>query len=190
LYIKAGAGEISINSNDQSEIVKASLDSNIAELVQDVSHTGSVDKINLTMSTLRKGWIGGVRNNLDVVIGRSMPISFSMDFGAAKANIDLAEVKVTDINLKSGASSTILTVGDKTKNVDISIESGASSIVVRVPIDSGIKLNLDGGLIEKKLADLSEKDSNLYQSSNYLDSKNVVNITAKIGVASFTIERY
>ncbi len=190
LHIKAGAGEISVNSNDQDSIVKSRLDSNIAELVQDVSHDGSDEKINLTMSTLRQGWIGGVHNNLDVMIGRKIPISFSMDFGAAKANIDLAEVRVTNVNLKSGASSTILTVGKKAKTVDISIESGASSTVVRIPLNSGVKLNMDSGLISKELADLIETSSGVYQSSNYSDSKNIVNITAKLGVASFKIERY
>jgi len=190
LHIKAGAGEISVNSNDQDSIVKSRLDSNIAELVQDVLHDGSDEKINLTMSTLRQGWIGGVHNNLDVMIGRKIPISFSMNFGAAKANIDLAEVRVTNVNLKSGASSTILTVGNKAKTVDISIESGASSTVVRIPLNSGVKLNMDSGLISKELADLIETSSGVYQSSNYSDSKNIVNITAKLGVASFKIERY
>ncbi len=190
LHVKAGAGEISVSSNDQVEIIKANLDSNIAELVQDVSHNGSVENINLTMSTLRQGWFGGVRNNLDVMIGRKLPISFFMDFGAAKANVDLVGVEATTVSLKSGASSTTLTVGDKANNVDINIESGASSTVVRIPKDSGVKLILDGGLIGKELADLKEISSDVYQSSNYSDSKNIVNINVKLGAASFKIERY
>ncbi len=190
LHVKAGAGEISVGSNDQVEIVKANLDSNIAELVQDVSHNGFVENINLTTSTFRQGWIGGVHNNLDVMIGRKLPVSFSMDFGAAKADVDLEEVEVTAVNLKSGASSTTLTVGDRAKNVDINIESGASSTVVRVPKDSGIKLSLDGGLIGRELADLKEIGSGVYQSSNYSDSKNIININVKLGAASFKIERY
>jgi len=190
IRVKAGAGNLVVNSKDHKEMVKASLDSNIAELKQNVSYDGTVENVDLEMSTLRQGWIGGIRNNLEVSINREIPVSFEMSFGAAEADIDLREAKVTDINLKSGASSTILIVGDKEKTVDIEIDSGASSTIVRVPKNSGVRLKLEGGIIDKNLADLTEKNSDTYESSDYSTSKNTVNITAKIGVASFKIERY
>lgn len=188
--VKAGGSTINIDTMDQSEVVVAELNSNIAELEKNVRVEGDVQNIDLNMVTNRHMWFGGMDNNLDISIGTKLPTSFVMDIGAADANIDLSGAIISGFSLKSGASSADLKLGSRSKNVNVSLESGASSTTIRIPSDSGVRLTFDGGLVDKELADLKENGSNIYESPNYASSKNTVHITAKLGAASFEIVRY
>jgi hypothetical protein len=138
----------------------------------------------------RHWWFGGVKNNLDVILGRTFPTDLEIDYGAADANIDLSQVRVNNVALKTGASSTILKLGDIENLTDVSVKSGASSITIRIPRGTGVKLNLSSGLTSNSLADLVSVGEDTYESLGYKTASKVVNITTEIGVASFVIERY
>ena len=91
---------------------------------------------------------------------------------------------------QTGASSMTLTLGDKEALQKVLLDSGASSMTVRVPRDSGVKLIYDGGLSSKNIADLDEVSEGVYQSPDYDDAKNAIEIKADVGLSSFTLERY
>jgi hypothetical protein len=191
VIIKAGASKINIDAKDQAEIVNANLESNNSKLDEQSSVSGSTQTVELTMATLNRWWFGSnAKNNLDISLGTKLPTDFSMDFGAADAYIDLSQAKVENITIKTGASSTTLKIGDKVDQVAADIESGVSSIVIRVPSGSGVKLNISNGLTSKHLADLEDRGGDMYESPNYDTATKKIDITAKIGVASFTVERY
>lgn len=190
VIIKAGASRIDINSADQDEVVKAELESNAARLEEKTTRDGSKQTTELSMESLRHWWFGSIRNDLNVVLGRTLPIDLALDYGAAEANIDLAEVRATNVSLKTGASSTVLTLGDREGVTGVTIDSGASSITLRVPKGSGIRLNLSSGMASHDLADLQKVGDDVYESPEYSKATKVVNVEVKIGMASFKIERY
>jgi hypothetical protein len=102
----------------------------------------------------------------------------------------MSQAQLSAMTIKAGASSLSIHLGDKQDYTSINIDSGVSSIVVKIPADSGVKLTVDGGLTDKHLADLSKTSDGTFESTDYLSSKKKVFITSKIGVSSFTIERY
>lgn len=190
VILKAGASKISVSSATQDEVVKANLESNSTKLVEKTSRDGSKQTTELVMESFRRWWFGGIKNDLNVVIGRTLPTDLTIDYGAADADIDLSQARITNVSLKTGASSTVLKLGDAENVTSVSVDSGASSITIRVPSGSGVRLNISSGLTSNNLADLENKGKGVYESPGYSSASKVVNIDAKIGVASFTVERY
>lgn len=190
--IKASAITLNIGSNDQTAIVKSTMESNVASISERTSITDGTQVVDLAMSAKRSvhWWTNSIKSEWDVDLNRNLPIKLSVDTGASDTDANLSDVKLTSANIKIGASNLRLKIGKKTDNVDVNIDSGVSSIIIKVPNDSGVRLKLDSGLTSRQLADLKATGENIYESSDYVNTMNKINITAKVGVSSFTIERY
>lgn len=189
ISLDAGASEINISTDSQTAVVTAELKSNFATLEKTSSISDSIQKVNFSMKS-GNIWLGSFKNQWNVSLTRALPISLSVDAGACDANIDLSLAKLNAVDINMGASSLVLKLGANQSLANVNIDSGASSITVRVPNESGVKLYIDDGLNSKELADLKLSGDKTYESNNYNSASKKIDITAKIGVSSFTIERY
>ena len=192
IFIKAGASSLEINSFYQSEIAKSKLESNIATLSERSVVNGESQRVDLDMNANSGNYwfTGDFRSNLSIDITRNMPIKLDVETGASNSVIDVSKAQLTDINIKTGASNLVIKFGNKVANVTAKIDSGVSSITLQIPTDSGVRMKLDSGLTAKNLADLKDIGDDTYESSGYQAVKNKIDITSKVGVSSFTIERY
>ncbi len=192
ININAGASTLQVNSEIQNTIARATLESNYATLSESSSLAGDIQKVNMSMNV--KGdeywWAGDMRSIFKVYINRSLPIKLNVDTGASSTDIDMSKARLSSISVKTGASSLVVKLGDLMNSTSVKIDSGVSSIKIQIPKDSGVQLDLQSGLTSNNLADLQKSSSGLYESSNYSNANKKVNIISKIGVSSFTIERY
>jgi hypothetical protein len=190
--VKAGAISLNIGTTNQDSIVESKFESNMASVSKTSSISGETQQINLTMdaSQANNWWTGNVKSSWNIDLTRDLPLRLNVETGASSTEIDMSSAQLRAISIKTGASSLTLKLGDREDVTDVNIESGASFIVVRAPSGSGVQLKLEGGLATKSIADLSEVSENTYESSGYSMSKNKINIISKIGVSSFTVERY
>jgi len=189
INLDAGASDIDISTASQTAVAVANFTSNLASLEKTSSVSGTVQKINFSMKS-GNIWLGSFKNQWDIKLTRDLPISLSVDAGACDADIDLSSAKLNAVNINMGASSLTLRLGENQSLANVNIDSGASSIKVQVPNGVGVKLYLDDGLNSKELADLEKTGEKTYESSGYNSSAKKIDITANIGVSSFTIERY
>lgn len=188
--IKAGASALKINTTDQKEIVKVKLDSNVTTLAKTSTLNSRSQQIDFYMSNNSNWWVGDIRNVWDVKLSQGLPITLNVDAGASDTQIDTSNAKLREMNIKAGASNLNIKLG-KIENVsNINIDSGASSVVLKIPSGVGVRLSLEGGLTTKYLSDLNKTTDNVFESPDFSKSKQQINIVAKIGVSSFTVERY
>lgn len=190
IFLDTEASEIDISTTDQLAVVDANLSSNYATMKQSSSVDGFIQTVNLSMQTDNNWFVGNMQNHWDIKLSRVLPISLMIDYGACDADINLSEAKLNEVNIKGGASNLLLKLGDKQSIADINIDLGVSSVKIQIPKKIGVKLYLDGGLNAKDLTDLKQIDGETYESENYDGFEKKININAKIGVSSFTIERY
>lgn len=188
--IKAGAGNININSSIQKQIVTAQLESSLSSVSQTNSLLNNTQLIGLTMRSNKDLSFNNINNNWDIVLTRELPIGVALDTGASNVDIDLSQAKLNDLSIKSGASNLSVKLGDLMDNVSVNTDAGASSIRFVLPKSTGVSLKIDGGLNSKQLADLVEVGANNYQSPGYDAAPKHINITSKVGVSSLTIQRY
>jgi hypothetical protein len=70
----------------------------------------------------------GHNRHLDIKLGTAIPVSFDLELGAGKGEIDLTDLQVKDIKISTGASSVTMKCSrpNPISADDISIESGVS----------------------------------------------------------------
>src|SRR5512147_557125 len=77
-------------------------------------------------------WGPGYTLDWNIELNRDIPLSLKMETGANEARLDLSELKVSELFIKSGASSTDLILPSNAGMTQVRIESGVNSMNVQV----------------------------------------------------------
>src|SRR5690606_38557780 len=125
-----------------------------------------------------------LENNLSVLLGQTLPTSVQIDTGASDVNADFSRVLLNNLDIDAGASNFTIKLGDKSMHTKVNMDVGMSSITYVVPKDSGISVKVDSGLSSQELGDLKEVGNNRYESENYAEAKNKIDIVGDMGMAS------
>lgn len=188
--INASGTDFAVAGSDSGDLVSGGLRSNMASLKTDSVSAGGVQKVDLSLSG-GKRWInGGIKNNLDVGLNKSVPMEIVLNSGASTGNIDLSQVTAQKADIVSGASKTSIKLGEKADVADISIAAGASSIDLILPWGAGVKVVTESDSVSKSLSGLTLVDKNTYQSSNYASALKKININIDMDISSLKIDWY
>jgi len=114
----------------------------------------------------------------------------NFEIGAADANLDLAGLKISRINIEGGAAAIEVKLGDKHPKTNMNIETGASSINVLVPKESYCELDITSVLSGKKISGFEKVDRGHYITDNYDVASNKIYIVVETAVSSYSIIRY
>lgn len=120
----------------------------------------------------------------DVAFNASVPISLDMNLGANKSMIDLKDMTITDIRLKSGASDTVITLPSRGR-LNLDCEIGAASLTIIVPEGVSIRARAAIGAGDFRL-DRSRFPKD--ESPDFASAQNAVDINVKGGAASVRIK--
>ncbi len=140
-------------------------------------------------------------NNIDVFdddLQRKLNFSlnpnptWNIDFevGAASIKMDLSEYKVEKFNIKTGATTTKLTFGDKQKNLKVNIEMGAATMKIRIPKESACQIKGNMLMVAEDFDDFIDVGKNRYQTENFDTAENRILINFNGGVSTFKVVRY
>lgn len=133
-------------------------------------------------------WIGG--KGLQWVFGLSdeIPLDLVFEVGAVDAYLDLTGLKVKNISLQTGASSTHLKLPAAAGQTHLKIGAGAASIDVTVPEGVAARIESEHGLASVNVDQTRfPKSGGVYQSADYEKSDNKVDIRIETGVSSIEI---
>jgi hypothetical protein len=117
-----------------------------------------------------------------------VPLDLSLETGASKALLDLTDLRVRNLELKTGASDTRVILPRAAGGTAVRAEAGAASLVIEVPrsvaarIRSRVALGTNQ-IDEARFPRLGDR----YQSSDYDTSENRVDIDVQGGVGSVRV---
>jgi hypothetical protein len=119
---------------------------------------------------------------------QQVPVSLTVESGASSLNVDLTDVLLTRMALKTGANSTSVTMPARGASM-LDVESGAASINVRVPEVTAARIRVREGVMAVNIDTnrFARIDSGLYQSANFNESQNRTEINVASGVGSVTV---
>lgn len=186
IKIKTGAGKLSIDGGGVG-LVSGHFDSNFLKLKVDSKLRDGVQEVSLETQGNWRTFMRRPRNDLDLSISSTLPVDLYLDAGAMKMEIDLTEVRARTVEIKSGASSLRLALGDLVENSEVRINSGASSIDISVPSSVGTRLEIEGGLISKDLSGFEKIEEGIYETENYQTADKKIDIFLDIGVSSLKV---
>lgn len=159
VFVEYGAGHLKIRAADGGVLYRMNLryDEDLFEPVSDFSG----DRLHLGVESIGRGFNIG-RNKqageLDLEFARGIPMDMDLEFGAVRADIDFGGLALTDLDLSTGASQSIIDISEP-NSVGMStarFEIGAAEFEARhlgnlnaerIEIDAGVgrvTLWLDG----------------------------------------------
>ncbi len=129
-------------------------------------------------------------NSVNIALNNFPIWAIDLETGAADVDFDLKQFKVNVINIEGGAASIKVILGDKYDETHVNVDAGASEIVIKIPEESGCKLDLESVFSSKKIKGFEKTDHGKYRTANFDEAVNKVYIDAEAAVSSFTIIRY
>lgn len=120
----------------------------------------------------------------DVSLNSSIPIALDMNMGANKSEINLQDLNITDIKLKSGASDTVITLPARGR-LHVDCEIGAAALTLIVPDGVAIRTHASMGAGDFKV-DKTRFPNN--ESPDFASAQNAIDIHVKGGAASVRIK--
>jgi hypothetical protein len=120
-----------------------------------------------------------------------------MNSGAGEFDVDLSEVKATDVRVNTGASTLRIVLPKPTGDVAVRISAGASSVIISVPDGVDARISTSGGLLSLRSDNVRVGEGSgtggcvacgsSVQTSGYGEAKDRVTVTVTAGASSITV---
>ncbi|NLE44071.1 MAG: cell wall-active antibiotics response protein [Chloroflexi bacterium] len=193
IHIRHGAGRLKIAAGtDHANLITGTVDGGL-----DCTTTMEGDTLNVAMAVPVKRfpdfgmpWMWGRRGTLDwnLYLIPSTALALHLETGASETQLDLSDLQVSDLRLQTGASSTQITLPEHAGDTHVEVHGGAAAIEIRVPEGVAARIRTSGRLSGIRVnAGRFVRDGALYESPEFGEAANRVEIDAEIGVGSLEI---
>jgi hypothetical protein len=182
LRISHGAGELHLHGGaDGDEFARGSF---VGGLEKKASLEGSRLHVKLRPANDFIGFGTHTQLDWDVALNASIPTSLDMNLGANKSTLDLRDLNITELHLKSGASDTTVTLPAGGR-LNADFEIGAASLTLIVPEGVAIRVRASLGA-----GDLNVDRARFPQdaSPDFETAANAVDINIKGGACSVKVK--
>jgi Domain of unknown function (DUF5668) len=183
--IDFGAGKLSIGAAATGKIVDGTYEGGVR---YDASPDGRVRLRADSPNWWFFGWNWGWRGfNWQVGLTREVPLSLRLDVGAAESNLDLTDLKVTDLAIHTGASSTVANLPRAAGYTKVKVESGAASVRLRVPDGVAARIHTSRAIGSNDISPRFPRNGSEYVSPDYDTAANKIDIRFEGGVGSLAV---
>lgn len=199
-------GELKLKTSALSLVVGSTESNLIDGLAKDVNLEHKVDykndkkSVNVKLETDDKKVVGNFLQNLlttgEISIDRKLDLNLNTDIiwdldmkiDAVESSMDLTDLKVKKLELDGDAGSFKLYLGRKYNDTKVKIDADASKVEVFVPVESGVRVSVDGAASSTNFKDIEiEKDGKYYISKNYDEAVNKIDLNVDIDAGSLKI---
>jgi hypothetical protein len=119
---------------------------------------------------------------------REVPIELKIETGASRARLDLRDLKLRRLELKTGASESTVVLPGAAGATDVRAEAGAASLTFIVPTGVGARIKSKMALGSNQIDEtLFPRMGDGFQSPDYASAENRVDLEIQGGVGSVRI---
>lgn len=186
-----GAGKLSLSSGAAAgELLSGSFEGGVG---QSTRIEGEVIKTSLTspqdffaFPRPMVSWREGL--NWDVALNAEIPLSLNCRIGASENLFDLRGLRVTEFDLRCGASQVTLWLPAAAGNSDVRIRGGMGSITIHVPKEVAARISVSSGMSDVSI-DPSRfpKRNDVHESPDFATAANKVELRIRTGMSSVEI---
>lgn len=188
--VNVGAASIEFGSSDSRQGVEAVQRSNRPSLEHSAKTEGDTREIEFRTKQWGFSWFGSLRNDIAIDLTRSLPVALTIDSGAVSVSGDLSQVRLSSLNIDTGASSVDLRLGQKEPRQTVVIDAGASDVTLHIPKSSAIRVEMNGGLTSTEIEGADKLSDSLYQTADFDRAESQITLRVDMGASSFQIKRY
>lgn len=180
--IKFGAGTLSAGVAARGNLVDGSFRGGVTH------HMLGPGQVELTQdTTYGLPWLDR-ESTWTVGLTGEVPLDVRLDVGAARATLDLSELRIRRLDLHTGASETRVRLPRAAGRTEVRTEHGAASLVLEVPAGVGARIRTKMALGSSQIDPVRfPRLGDWYQSPDYETAANRVDIDASGGVGSIRV---
>ncbi len=124
----------------------------------------------------------------DLLVTPEIPLRLSLETGASESNIDLTDLKLTDLQVKTGASSSNITLPARAGLTQVKVSSGAASVKLFLPEGVAGRIRVQSGLAGINIdPNRFPAVSGGYETPGYAAAENKADIFIETGVGAVEI---
>jgi hypothetical protein len=195
--IDFGAGDLKVDTleGDNSKLAAGRLEyyQNSGRPVQTADSSGG--KATLHLSQGKSGNNGsfpgfgpGGGLNWDVHLNPQVDLDMNVNTGAGHTNLDLEDLKVTQLTITIGAGGTEVVLPKAAGTTKAQVQSGAGGVQLDIPEGVEAHIQVKSGLGSVDVDErFKKKDNNTFESDNYASATNKVELDINAGVGSITV---
>jgi hypothetical protein len=131
------------------------------------------------------GWQGLEWN---INLNRDIPLALRLETGASQSELDLRDLKVTDLRVNTGASKTDLVLPADAGLTNVKVELGAASLDMVVPQGVAARIRTEHGAATIEVDTARFPYSNgIYESADYSSAQNKADIMIQAGAGRVAV---
>jgi len=188
LRIRYGAGRVIVAGKAlPGKLLDGTFEGGVEDDVRREGKTLNVE-LNAVSGDNWMWWSGG-RREWSMGLSNALPVALDIEMGAAETHLDFSDVKVTDLRLKTGASSTSLSMPAIAGMTTAKLEGGAASMDIRIPAEVGARIRWEGGMATIHVdTNRFPKSGDTYESKGYAEARNKLDMKISMGMGSVDIK--
>jgi len=190
VYLHHGAGRLSLRPTSTPGVLVTGTCVGGADV--NVSRSGPSARVDLKS---RAGEMWGWPNvqgpygyAWDLMVTPEIPLRLTLETGASETNLDLRDLKVTDLEIKTGASSSVVTLPAQAGMTRVKVASGAASVKLYLPEGVAAQIRVQSGLAGIRIdQNRFPAAAGGYETPGYDSAANRADIFVETGVGSVEI---
>ncbi|MBE0447670.1 MAG: hypothetical protein IBX64_06175 [Actinobacteria bacterium] len=130
-----------------------------------------------------------------VLLSRDIDWQLNIGTGVSGSELDLSDLRVSELDLGSGAGDISVRFGDRVDQVSASISTGISQLRILVPKSTGVRLIINKGLSRSDFQNIDlqrtdREDEITYETPDFGYAAKRLILDINMGISSFTVEGY
>jgi hypothetical protein len=189
LHFSYGAGRLQVHSGAGSgNLAEGDFGEELQEVIRRKGYELGLDLVYKPHWLAPFGLAPGTQPVWDISLNQDIPLILEIETNATENTLNLSDLHIEDLWLKSGASSNVVFLPANAGFTQAEIKTGAASLVIHVPYGVAARILYKGGLSSIQIdSNRFPYNGNVYQSPDYEISANKVDLKIHTGVGSVDI---
>lgn len=180
--IKFGAGELVTRPAAPGNLVDGTFRGGVTQRALGPGQVELAQDMSAGIPFVERG------SSWDVGLTAEVPLDLRLDTGAYRGRIDLGELRVATLELHTGASETHIRLPRNAGATSVRAEAGAASLTFEVPVGVAARIRARMALGSTDVDQARfPRIGDLFQSADYENATNRVDIDAQGGVGSLRV---
>ena len=191
IQLHHGAGRLEMMpSGTPGELLSGSFSGGVEQRLE---RSGQSARLDLRTASLPVfiGWPFVYMNqglSWNIAVTREIPLQLEVETGASETRLNLQDLIVTELSIKTGASSFVTTLPAAAGQTRVNVQSGAASVELYLPQGVAGRIHIQSGLAGVNIdQNRFPAAGSGYETPGYETAANKADIYVETGVASITI---
>jgi hypothetical protein len=133
--------------------------------------------------------IHGENASMHLRLAQDVPLALTLEFGAGESDLDLTGLRVTNVDLQSGAGRSRILLPESAGLTVVTVSGGVGQVALQIPTGVAADIQVSGGIGSREVDQVRFRSlgGGHYRSPDYETAANRVELRANLGVGELIV---